>query len=828
MLVVDVVRGLRGSLVQAWRSLVRRPGYFAIAVSSHAIALGFATTVIAHVDSLINPDFGTPYINRLYWVSISGPMRTPPNEDELIAAFNRLAGVERAGFVRHYFGTPAVSQMVRLGTQSGRVEVMEASRDFFDALGARPLRGRWPAAGETGVALITEETWRRRFRGIDSLDRIRLTIGGHQFRVVGVIRRNTPPFGIDPTATQPASTVVVPRNSLNEPNQGIFHASGFRGLFAIRAQRGADSMIIAKGAAGIMAQMQQSGGLAERPLRMNMLPFSGRGAIRIDGYQKAMIIAAGLIVLIACANVSALMLARAVARRRDQALRLALGAERRHIVADIAAEIAIVAGAGGLAAIIIGAWSMRILAAVTPPDIPWLGFVEPHWSPWVFVALFGVVLLAVVMATLIPAFFVSGISPAEQLKDNSGTTTGRPPKTFQVLVVGELALSLILMLGAVLVAKSADVVGRFDFGYEPRGLDLIYAGVRVSDDPRPAKKAWELQPFEYNDVRPEVIDLIAERLRREPGVTDASWVTGAGWGHYFVSDESSVIDKQLLNPHTKVVGPGFLRTLGIRLVDGRDFIESDRIGRGAVILDELSAQRLFAGGDAVGKLVKVGTASTQGEWIPVVGVVQPARHEFPADPGVPVEPSVYWSSSTADVRYPRFVVRGVRDAGDVAPRAAAIVRDLLGVDADVTTGSWLAGYDRELTTRRFTGGMFLTLSLASLALAAAGLFGVLSYAVNQRMREFAVRVALGAQRAHVVKLVFHDGFVMALGGTAIGAAIAMYAAMSLWEWLWGVYPVDAQALIISEGILLLVTGLGAILPAIRATRANPVDVLRAN
>lgn len=176
----------------------------------------------------------------------------------------------------------------------------------------------------------------------------------------------------------------------------------------------------------------------------------------------------------------------------------------------------------------------------------------------------------------------------------------------------------------------------------------------------------------------------------------------------------------------------------------------------------------------------------------------------------------------------RSVFRRDPHVGEVAPKVAAVISDLLPPGTRYLTGPWLQKYDHVLTTRRFTGGMFLTMSFASLALAVAGLFGVLSYVVNQRMREFAVRVALGAQRKHVVKLVLTEGFVMALGATALGGAIAMYAAFVLWEWLWGVYPVDAEALIISEGTLLLVTAIGAILPCLRATRANPVDVMRAS
>lgn len=293
-----------------------------------------------------------------------------------------------------------------------------------------------------------------------------------------------------------------------------------------------------------------------------------------------------------------------------------------------------------------------------------------------------------------------------------------------------------------------------------------------------------------------------------------------------VADESQAIDRQLLNPVEYYAGPGFFQTLGIPIVEGRDFVETDRAGNGGVILDELAVRQLFPDGKAVGRLVKFGTARQRATWVPVVGVVRSVIHQLPSDPAVDVKPAIYMAVPGRGYGM-SFVVRAERGINDIAPRAAAIVSDLLPPGVSQRSGPWLLRYEQVLTTRRFTAGMFLTLSFASLALAAAGLFGVLSYTVNQRMREFAVRVALGAQRAHVVKLVLIDGFVMALAATAIGAGVALKAAFVLWEWLWGVYPVDAQALIISEALLLTITAIGAILPSLRATRANPVDVMRA-
>ncbi|HYV98991.1 MAG TPA: FtsX-like permease family protein, partial [Gemmatimonadaceae bacterium] len=546
------------------------------------------------------------------------------------------------------------------------------------------------------------------------------------------------------------------------------------------------------------------------------------GRMSLGGLNRALMGAIVLIIVIACANVSALMLARSVARRRDQALMLALGAPRRTVINEVAGEVAIIGVTGAVAGLLVADLSMRLLVYLTPPEIGWLGFRQPHWNVWVFAALLLVTLAVIAAASLLPAGFVSGIAPVEQLKDNSGTTTGRPRRRFQILVVGELALSMILLFGSVLVARSADRVGTYDFGYDARGVTAVDMSVHITEHPTDARVGPNGRATRIAEITPATLDDIVGRTRAVSGVTGAAWVIESQIRN--VVADGSAGAASVARPQGFSIGAGFLSTLGLRVLAGRDFVETDRVGDGAVILDDLAAARLFADGRGVGRRVRIGV-DPHSPWLLVVGIVQHAMHELVADPAVPQAPAVY-RSVPSDWGSVSIVYRAAPKAKPAA-KVAAVVSDLLPGSASFTTSKWLKYYEQFMLTRRFTAGLFLALSFASLLLAAAGLFGVLSYAVSQRMREFAVRVALGATRQNVVGLVAREGFIMVLGGTAVGAFVSMYAAFSLWEWLWGIYPVDAPSLIICEAALIGVALVGGVLPALRATRANPVEVMRA-
>jgi putative ABC transport system permease protein len=818
-------RSLLGSLSRAWRSHMRRPGSFLIAVGSLAVALGLATTIIAQIDSLMHPYSPVRDVDRVFSIRVDGRgLRGRPSLDD------QREALAASGLFESVVPVSQIAEPIRIGSSYVASWPVSAGREYFDLIGMSTRLGRLFTSSETredDVAIVSDRLWRDYFGNTAALERAVLSIQGRNLRIVGVVsaewdRRNAPePVSASHrfiTSWKPEASVWIPRAP------GIPDPRTFT-LFIVRLAAGANERRAKEGLEALSERWRQQFGDA-RPVPLVARMSSMRpDPLSIRAFHRAMMAAAIFIIVIASANVSAIILARSVARRRDQALRLALGAGRSDLLRDIAAEVVIVALIGGAGGLLIAAASMGIMTAVTPPELTWLGFARPNWNPRVFGGLFAAVAVCIGLSALGPALYSARIAPAEPLKDGSGTTTGRAASRFKLLVVGELALAMILLFGASLIGKTAHNVSTFDFGYEARNIGEVsgsFGAVTTLTRPVPPESIATVS--RYPEILRSELDVIAERLRSHPDVHEAAWYTyGGAFKDVVVSSATTVLDSIVYKPKIMVTGPGFLRTLGVPLVEGRDFIEGDA-DRGGVILDLRAAHRLFPAGDALQGRIKFGPADSKMPWLPVVGVAQNAAIDLPAF--AELEPQTVIYATTSSVWNPRFVVRAAREVTDIGPLATGLVRDRVPHGVSLTYRKWTQYYDSMLAGRRFTAGMFAILSIASLILATAGLFGVLSYAVNQRMREFALRVALGAQRIHVLRLVFRDSFVMALGGTAIGAFVGLYVGFEVWDWLWGVYPVDAAALVIAEGSLLAVTIGASMLPALRASRADPAEVMR--
>jgi predicted permease len=806
------------SLARAWKSLKRRPAFFVIAVSSLAIALGLATTVIAQIDSLMHPYSPIRDVGQMYAVWEYGfgtGNRRPPPED-VLAAF-RSTGIFDAVVTRS-----SRSGQVEVGSGLVASTFLLAGRDYFDVFGVRPRLGRLFTPGETfesGVAIVDDEFWHRYLGNPPTIGNATFTYEGRVYRIVGVVGRE---WGRYRSGMRSSSPIWLPP---------VAATAGLRlnVAYAARLKKSISIENAHKVMESLAKRWIAQYGAGRPPFRVDLMSLRPN-PLDMGEFHYAMIGAAIFILVIASANVSALMLARSVANRRDQALRLALGARPRDLFVDVTAEVGLIATVGATVGVVVAFVAMGIMTAVTPPEVTWLGFARINWNPRVFIGLFGITFVCIGLSTMFPAWYVTRIAPAEPLKESSGTTTGRAGSRFKLLVVGELALAMVLLLGASLISKTAHNVATFDFGYEARNVNRIVSGVAVVSTLTPPAKQDSLRRIGRRQVEilARDLDAVVDGLRATPDIRDAAWfASDAADRSIVVSQATIVLDSMLSNPDLFNVGPGFFRTLGLPIVEGRDFTEGDRTESGAAILDQLSARRLFPDGSAVGRMIKLGYAQSTAPWIPVVGVARNAIHELPEYPEMDQRPVVYVSRQRRSGFYTEFVYRAVRGATDVTPVATRTVKDALPPGTYLSNSRWLPRYEGLLAGRRFTAGIFITLSLASLILATAGLFGVLSYAVNQRMREFSLRVALGAQRNNILGLVAHDGLVMVLGGTAIGAFVGMYAAFSVYYWLWGVYPVDAVSLVIAELVLLAVTAVASAIPALRAVRANPAEVMRA-
>ncbi|MDQ8164775.1 MAG: FtsX-like permease family protein, partial [Gemmatimonadota bacterium] len=504
---------------------------------------------------------------------------------------------------------------------------------------------------------------------------------------------------------------------------------------------------------------------------------------------------------------------------------------------EVLLEIAILALAGCLAGVLVTSWFVGLIGRAMPPEMEWQGFVQPQWSWRVLMMAMGAVIASIVVAGGFPAWSAARTDPAGPLKEGAASTTGRTQTRFRWLVIAELAIAMTLLMSTSLMQKSVRLMEAYEFGYPiermlQAGVGLPWRQDSTTEENAAARRQQGL-----------------EILRATPGVESAILGSRSACGvvaTQVVSDRTAqggpAADLREGAVRGKapcaVVGPRFFATYGIDVIEGRDFQDGDVAGAGAAIIDRSTARRLFPGEPAIGRMLKLGDVNAPNPWTPIVGVVRDHVLGFDPHPELGRDSSVtiYFSQRVRD----RYMFAGgnaslslnftVRTGPDVEQTRLAILRALAPLTPSNGRSFVLPDdepFQRQLKTEQFLGLVFTLLGFASLVLGAAGLYSVISYVAGQRMREFAVRIALGATRQNVANLVLHEAFTMAIGGTAIGAGFGMWAAFLLWDRMWGVYPVDAQALIVAESVLILTTMAACLVPALKATKSDPLEVMRA-
>jgi putative ABC transport system permease protein len=551
------------------------------------------------------------------------------------------------------------------------------------------------------------------------------------------------------------------------------------------------------------------------PFWLNLVPVRD-DPLRLQDIHFAMLGAALAVLLIACANLANLMLARGLAKRREVALRLAVGASRSAVVWQMFVECALLTLVGAALGVVLSVWGASLITSRVPRSVWFLGTVAPQLSWRVFALSAAAAAGAAALFGLLPAIRIANaVSLDEPLKDGAGTT-GRLRHRYSALAISEVALALALLMGAGLLLKAVHRLSTFDYNFPARRL---LRGYVWNSDTSAAAGPLRLQ-FQLGAVA---------ALKGVPGVADAaaeSDVTPPGKAvtAEMGADSTRVLDKNVL----PVVTPGYLNTMGLPVLEGRDFVDGDLAGNGAVIVNTVAAARLYPHQHAVGRMLKLGAPASDAPWVRIVGVCRTAL--VPYDPGDPLavhaEPAVYVARAASAGRQPWLLVRATRDPEQLA---VPLTRKLRTLGPQVNGGvfPYLYGLQGALSSRAFLAKLFVTMGSFALVLAAVGIYGVLAYAVNRRLREFAVRVALGARRSDLVTAVLHDGLVMSLAGTGLGAFVAFWTSFLLESFLEDVYPTDALTLVSVEAVLIAVTIAACLAPAFRAMRADPIEILRA-
>jgi len=697
-----------------------------------------------------------------------------------------------------------------------RIHAIAISTELFPMLGVRPALGRnflteEGLAGREHAAIVSEGFWRRRFGSDPRLLGKSVTLDGAPYTVVGVMAKG---FSFPPPMTfmsneLPKDCEVWLPLVMDRANRDYHPLAG-----VARLKRDATIEQARAEVAGLARRLEKEHAKSNAGIGGTISPMSEQV---VESMRPALILllgAVGFVLLIACANVASLLLTRAAGRRREMAIRTALGASRARTVRQVLTESLMLALGGAAGGTLLALWVVDLLRTFDQFKVPRLAEAAVDGRTLLFTGLIAVI--TGLFFGLAPALQTSRPDLNEFLKQGSRAVVGGARNRLRgVLVAGEIALALVLLVGAGLLMRSFGRLLDVHPGFDSRSV--LAMTVRLPD----AKYPEDAQ-------RAAFFDRLLKKINALPGVASSGVVNSApieGWqGATMVFIEGRPVTNFADTPmaNQRVTSPEYLRTLRIPVVAGR-FVDTHDIkgATGVVAISVAMARRYFPGLDPVGKRIKVDRP--ENPWLTVVGVVGDIR-----DASLDREPEPEFYLPHAQEPWSAMTVM-VRTTGDPTRLAQALRTQVWALDREQpvydvkTLDELLAG---SVAPRRFIMLLVTLFSAFALVLAALGIYGVVSYSVNQRTREIGIRMALGARRREVLGLIVAQGLVLALAGVTSGLAGLYAVTRAMTAMLYGVRPMDPFTLVAVAGLLIAVAVTATLVPAWRASRVDPTVALR--
>jgi len=790
-----------------FRTLLRAPAFGVTVIVTLALGIGSTTALFTVVNAVLLDPLPFPESRQLVQVWRSElPALT-------YGSASYLRYLDWRAHQRTFTDLGAWAPRAMTVTGQGepeRVNGAVASASFFKVVGAAPALGTWiPDADDSAagrrVAVISHAYWQRRFGGAETVLGQSLTIDGQPFSIIGVA-----PAGYA-EAFRP--DVWVPLGLVGASTN---RDSNFLQSFG-RLREGASIDDARRSLAELATVMQRDHpedgyGFTARPLHEVVTETASQGLWVLLG-------ASGLLLLIACANVANLLLARSVVRERDLAVRASLGGTRARLLGQVAAE----ALALGVAASITGAglaWLIvRLFVALAPASFPRIDVIAIDWRVLLFAG--GVAILTALVAGIAPALHLlrANLNDVTRAGGGRSLTSGRARLASRALVVLEMSVAVALMAAAGLLAKSVMRLESQDLGFTRAPVLTFSVGLPPLTAPD-------------NDTAIRLHDEFLTRVRAIPGVTHASAIsllpiarTGTN-GPVRRADEAPDAQGVPVTEYRAVMDDYF-SAMGIEMIAGRGIRATDRTGAGNVaVLNETLARRLFPGVDPpqmIGRQVRIGWL--RGAPSEVIGVVSNVRSRRP---DAPPDPEIYVPFAQQAQLTLTYVVRS---AGDVSALTGAVRSALAGVAPGVPLASVRTlGEVVSTATRqsRLITWLSVVFGLLAATLAVLGVYSVLSYAVAQRNREFAIRAAVGASRIRLVTMVLREGAVLSGVGILAGTVLSLQASGLLRRLLYGVSETDPAVFVLAAGGLAVAAAAGYLIPAARAARTDPIVALKAD
>ncbi|HEY2906906.1 MAG TPA: ABC transporter permease [Vicinamibacterales bacterium] len=800
-------------LRQALRVLTKSPGFTALVVAVLAVGIGATTAIFSIVDGvLLKP---LPFSEPSRILSIETLVRGEPDETSYPDLMDWRAAAKTLDRIGASTSMPATL------TGRGEATVLEAAEvagDFFETLDVPPAAGRTltpndDRAGAPNVALISAALWSSRFASDPAIVGTAVTLEGQPFTIVGVMPPAFNfPFSQDKVQIWlPMHSIPLAAKFAEQRGASMLHVIGRLGAGATLEQARAEmTTIVGRLAKAYPDTNGIRGGVRLRPLQEHL----------VQQYRLALLVllaAVGAVLLIACANVANLLLARGIARHKEMAIRAALGAGRGRLVRQLLTESVLLSLVGGALGLLLALWGAAALVAASPLAIPRLNDVHVDRTVLLFAIIAST--LTGMLFGLAPALHAARTNAGDTLKDaGRGTSGGRSARTRQLLVVVEVAMSLVLLVSAALLGRTLIALQHVDPGF-------------VAEHAIGMQLSLQLKRYPKSPDHIAFYHRLADAARAIPGVASSAVsttlpLTGSDVGIGFsIEGRPETADKTTRKSAAFFgISPDYFSAMGIRLLRGRGFTERDDEHAPAVIvIGESFAKRYWPNESPIGHRITIGYNDTGPR--EVVGVVADVKQGDLAE-HAPLEmytpfPQAPWP----------FLAVVVRAQGDPSTMAASLHRMLTAIDpeqpaAEVKTlNDYLA---RATATPRFTATLFGGFAAMALVLAAFGLFSVMAYSVAQRGREIGIRLALGAQPSAVRSLVLSQALWLGVTGLGIGVIGALAATRVLGALLFGVSASDPATFGAVSAALLLVMLAAAYLPARRATRVDPMIALRAD
>ncbi len=790
-------------LTGAWHALVRHPGFSLAAVGTLALGIGIATVIFSAADHvLFRPlPFAEPDRAVTLWVQdpAEPDARIPVRPGDFLAWREHADVFESMGLAEPY-----AFDVVTEG-RSVSVPAWLVTPGFFQTVGFSPRLGRdfLPHEAEQGAApvvIVSDGFWKRHLGGDPAAVGSTLEFDGMPAEIVGVL---PPSSHLWPAGRDLWAPKVFQDYERQSYGRGYMYA-------VARLARGASLDQARREMARVDGEVDR----IRRPsAELGVTVLSLEDDILGDVRPALLILlgAVGMLLLVACANVAGLLLARGQRRADELAVRTALGAGRGRLFRQLFAESALLAALGGALGVLISVGGVALLARLVPPELPRATDIALDLRVLLFAmaATLGTALLC----GLFPALRFSGTTGRDTAASRRSTAGPASHRARRALVTLEVAAAVVLLVGSGLLGRSYVALLSTDPGFEWRGVAAVQAFL------------WDRNPTAGE--RLQAVARVLEQIRAQPGVEAAGVATAPPFMPDRI-DAAAPVVRPGTDPdaaptvYTTIADAGYFATLRIPLIAGRNFeATDDAAGERVTLLNETAARTLFGDDDPIGRTLRFGVMAAPTEWrvVGVVGDVRPEAFDSPVQPELFVPFAQTGNGSVT------FVARG--------PDADALLvslRDAVwSVDAgqSIYRATTLAGVVGDLLAeRRFQLVLFGLFGGLALALSAVGLFALISFTAQQRSREVGIRVALGARQAQIVGLVVREGLGLALLGATAGLASAALLSRLLAGWLHGVPPVDAPTYLALTVVVIAVAGVASFVPARRAARGDPVRALR--